>query len=252
MQKLRNQTTETTESLTKQGPYTIFDTKEFCRLRDALVCRLTLFNARRGGEASRMTLEELQDALNDKWIDKSKAEGITDEIGKRLLCETKVAYIRASKVAKLVPVLLPQDCFKALKIISDSDVRKSAGVHPSNDFAFPNTKLSLSHVTGWDCVDRLCREAKLDKNINATGMRHYIATEYALLDVSQSDRELFYKHMGHSESMNEHIYQCPPAVKNIINESEFSKIQIIIKTSKVRFQQYYETKYIEKCYRGSQ
>lgn len=45
-----------------------------------------------------MTLEELQDALNDKWID--KAEGITDEIGKRLLCETKVAYIRASKVAK--------------------------------------------------------------------------------------------------------------------------------------------------------
>lgn len=120
-------------------------------------------------------------------------------------------------MAKLVPVLLPQDCFKALKIISDSDVRKSAGVHPSNDFAFPNTKLSLSHVTGWDCVDRLCREAKLDKNINATGMRHYIATEYALLDVSQSDRELFYKHMGHSESMNEHIYQCPPAVREIIN-----------------------------------
>lgn len=90
MQKLRNQTTETIESLTKQGPYTIFDTKEFCRLRDALVCRLTLFNARRGGEASRMTLEELQDALNDKWIDKSKAEGITDEIGKRLLCKLRL------------------------------------------------------------------------------------------------------------------------------------------------------------------
>lgn len=48
-------------------------------------------------------------------------------------------------------------------------------------------------------------------------MRHYIATEYALLDVSQSDRELFYKHMGHSESMNEHIYHCPPAVREIIN-----------------------------------
>lgn len=48
IQKLRNQTTETIESLTKQGPYTILDTKEFCRLRDAFVCRLTLFNARRG------------------------------------------------------------------------------------------------------------------------------------------------------------------------------------------------------------
>lgn len=52
--------------------------------------------------------------------------------------------------------------------------------------------------------------------MNATSMRHYVATEYALLDVSARDRE-FYKHMGHSESINENIYQYPPAVREIIH-----------------------------------
>lgn len=56
IQKLRNQTKETIASLTEQGPYTIFDFKEFCTLRDALVYNLTLCNARTDGGASSMTL----------------------------------------------------------------------------------------------------------------------------------------------------------------------------------------------------
>lgn len=56
IQKLRNQTTETIASLTEQGPYYIFDCKEFCTLRDALVYKLTLFNARTDEVASSMTL----------------------------------------------------------------------------------------------------------------------------------------------------------------------------------------------------
>jgi len=32
---------------------------------------------------------------------------------------------------------------------------------------------------------------------------------YAAMDVSDSDRHYFYKHMGHSEGINQHIYQAP-------------------------------------------
>lgn len=56
VQKLKNQTTETIASLTEQGPYTIFNFKEFCTLRDALVYNLILYNARTDGGASSMTL----------------------------------------------------------------------------------------------------------------------------------------------------------------------------------------------------
>lgn len=40
----------------------------FAKLRDLLVSRLTLFNARRGGEPARMTIQEWKDAENNSWI----------------------------------------------------------------------------------------------------------------------------------------------------------------------------------------
>ena len=212
--KLRDCTKSTIQDLTGDG-FCLLENADFCKLRDALVCRLTLFNARRGGEPSRMVLSELTDAMEDKWIDQCRMEFVKDDIEKKLLCDTKVAYLHASKIAKLVPVLIPKDCWKALNVLVDTEVRKVAGVHTHNDFVFPNTKNSMGHVIGWDCVDRMSQEAGLEGRLNATGMRHFIATEYALLDVAPRDRELFYKHMGHSEAINENIYQCPPAVREI-------------------------------------
>nr|XP_022289687.1 uncharacterized protein LOC111101473 isoform X1 [Crassostrea virginica] len=212
--KLRDCTKSTIQDLTGDS-FCLLENADFCKLRDALVCRLTLFNARRGGEPSRMVLSELTDALEDKWIDQCRMEFVKDDIEKKLLCDTKVAYLHASKIAKLVPVLIPKDCWKALNVLVDTEVRRVAGVHTHNDFVFPNTKNSMGHVIGWDCVDRMSQEAGLEGRLNATGMRHFIATEYALLDVAPRDRELFYKHMGHSEAINENIYQCPPAVREI-------------------------------------
>ena len=55
-------------------------------------------------------------------------------------------------------------------------------------------------------------------------MRHYWSTKYAQQDVSAADRELFYKHLGHSSSMNEHVYQVPPAIKTITTVGKFMNI----------------------------
>lgn len=187
---------------------------DFCRLRDALVCRLTLYNGRRGGETCRMRLTEFKDALEDKWVDQRKIQEFS-EMDKMLLRESKIAYIRASKLAKLVPVIIPNDCWHALSLLSRTDARQDAGVNPQNEFLFPNTQNSMNHVIGFDCIARICEEAGLEKHLNATSMRHYVATEYALEDASKADRELFYKHMGHSEAINENVYQCPPALREI-------------------------------------
>jgi hypothetical protein len=101
------------------------------------------------------------------------------------------------------------------------DVRKSAGVNTNKNFVFPNTKTFMSHVVGWDCVNRMCREARLHHNVNATGMRHFAATEYVALDVAPNDRALSFKHMGHSEKINENVYQCPPAIQEITHIGRF-------------------------------
>ena len=43
-------TKETIETLSADAGYQILENNNYCQLRDTVVCRLTLFNARRGGE----------------------------------------------------------------------------------------------------------------------------------------------------------------------------------------------------------
>ena len=56
----------------------------------------------------------------------------------------------------------------------------------------------------------------MDHPETATKMRHRISTLYAGLDVSENDRELFYRHMGHSREINKNIYQTPLAEAEIL------------------------------------
>lgn len=56
---------------------------EYSLLRDLVVSRLTLFNARRGGEPSRLLLEEWNDALNDVWY--NNTETVDDPLEKSCL-----------------------------------------------------------------------------------------------------------------------------------------------------------------------
>ncbi|XP_078329658.1 uncharacterized protein LOC144624151 [Crassostrea virginica] len=212
-----NKLTQFSRQILQDASIVVNDNTSFCKIRDALVCRLTLYNARRGGETCRMKLSELSDAMTDKWLDRSVAETIKDEQERKRFDETKIAYIQASKLARLIPVQIPIDCWNALRIVSDIEVRAAAGVHPKNPFAFPNTKHSLGHVIGWDSMAKVCQQAGLEENINANDMRHFVATKFSQLDASPAVRDIFFKHMGHSETINENVYQCPPAVREIVH-----------------------------------
>jgi len=47
-------------------------------------------------------------------------------------------------------------------------------------------------------------------------MRHFASTMYASLDIPESKRTAFYKHMGHSKAVNEAIYQAPLAEQEVL------------------------------------
>lgn len=47
-------------------------------------------------------------------------------------------------------------------------------------------------------------------------MRHHVSTLYAGIEMSETDRQLFYKHMGHSGAINENVYQATGAEAEII------------------------------------
>ena len=214
--KLREHTQLVLEGYTKKKTeYNFWNATEYTKLRNYTCSRLTLFNARRGGEPARLLRKEWTDAMNNAWIDSNAVQAIDDPIERSLLGKLKVAYLAGKGSRQLVPLLIPNDCLAALELLNNPEVREQAGVNSKNLFVFPSLQLSLDHTNGWLCTKYVCENAGISCGITATQLRHRASTYYASLEVSQEERVLFYSHMGHSETTNMNIYQCPPAVHEI-------------------------------------
>ena len=204
--QLRRYTVDRIEAI-MNDTYLIWSTKVYCELRDLVVSRLTLFNARRGGEPARLTIKEWEDAAAGTWL-RSCHESES---------QMKITFEGGKGNNHLVSVLFPDDCCNALRKLSNPEIRRSVDINENNHYLFPATHSSDSHVSGWYAVSRVCRDAHLvepDK-ITATNMRHRASTLYAGLDVPEKDRRLFYKHMGHAMEINENVYQAPLAEATI-------------------------------------
>jgi hypothetical protein len=205
MEHLRNYTLERINILSK---ITKFGKSEFVELRNLVCSRITLFNARRGGEPSRLKVSQW---LNRRqWVDDAVISSL-DENERRLFKEMELVY-GTGKGNHLVSCIIPKDCVAAIECLVSPTIRETAGVLNENDFIFPSTS-STYHSGGWDSTNYVCQQAKISCSaINATNQRVRISTIYAALDVPQHERDYFYSHMGHSAQVNAGTYQRPLAV----------------------------------------
>ncbi|XP_011661625.2 uncharacterized protein LOC105437092 [Strongylocentrotus purpuratus] len=211
---IRNYTTETINDIV-MDEFKFIDKHKFVELRDCVVTRLTLFNARRGGEPSRLHVSHWKDAKNGVWLDQQQLNNL-DPIDRRLAQELKVGY-QTGKGKHLVPILFPKDTHIALDQLISEDVRSAASVREDNTYLFPTTGTSDGHVSGWHALDNVCEKVHLEnrRTITATKNRHRISVLFALADVPEAERGFIFKHLGHSAETNRNIYQAPLAVKEI-------------------------------------
>jgi hypothetical protein len=130
----------------------------------------------------------------------------------------KVLY-QTGKGNHLVPFIVPIDTFAALEKLCDAETRSKCGVAASNQYLFPSTQNSSDHVYGWYAVNKVSLQAGVSNPslLTATKMRHRISTLYAALDVPENKRQHFMRHMGHSATINETIYQVPQAESEIMH-----------------------------------
>ena len=198
--------------------FMVWDSRNFIMLRDLTVSRLTVFNARRGGEPSRLKLFEWQEAEDNQWIDTQRAEDMQDPIEKKLLSHLRVSYQTGKGNNHLVPILFPPDTIEAMRKLTSQEVRTSAGVKEDNLYVFPCVQGSSTHVTGWHALKNICSEAGIEGSarLTATKNRHRVSTLYAAMELPEHDRELFFRHMGHSSLVNQNIYQVPPAIAEVV------------------------------------
>ena len=148
--------TITEMNLMLDRPYGLWDDSLFVRLRNLIVCRDILFNARRSGEPARLTLSEWTDASHGAWIDPELTDKIEDPQQRLLLKDMKLAYQAGKGSRKLVPVLFPKDTLEPVsKLLIE---RTNCNIHPDNIYLFPNTQNSLDHGSGYQCLRVVVKE----------------------------------------------------------------------------------------------
>ena len=158
------------------------------------------------------------DAENGSWLDPKRLQVAATDMELTMFRNLKITYQGGKGNNHLVPVLIPEDVVGAMQILSSQSVRDMADIHPRNEYMFPHTQMSATHVNGWQAAQRVCIDAKVQhpEQLTATKMRHRISTLYAAMDVPTEERQYFYKHMGHSQKINENIYQAPLAEVEIL------------------------------------
>ena len=87
----------------------------------------------------------------------------------------------------------------------------------NNSYLFASTRHSEVHVSGWHALNNVCSKLHLKEpaKMKSTSNRHRVSTLFAALDLSKAERNHFYKHMEHSQAINQQIYQAPLAVVEV-------------------------------------
>lgn len=144
---------------------------EFTLLRDLVATRLTLFNVRRGGEATRLTLTEYLDAEKDSWINPQFASNL-DAADKLLVGSYKLAYMRGKR-ARLVPILIPEDVIAGIRKLVK--LRKQMEVPKDNQYVFAALRGSTEAAYGNTCMQRVCVDAGISEVDRVVGGKHRVS-----------------------------------------------------------------------------
>ena len=203
--------------------YKMWDLHDFVFMRNLIVSRLTIFNARRGGEPARLTLKEWKDAMDNVWINPQQVQQMEDPLERAMVDQYKLAYQAGKGSRKLVPILVPKDTILPLQKLVDA--RQEFEIPKSNPFVFPTTGGSDNHALGWHSIKKIVDiiHDQLEKPslLISDKFRHRVSTLFALLELPAEERSKFYRHMGHSESMNTNVYQCPHAIGEIVDVGRY-------------------------------
>ncbi|XP_065680452.1 uncharacterized protein LOC124806761 [Hydra vulgaris] len=169
-----------------------------------------------GGEPARLLLSQYNEAVGDEYIDIHRLHEFNEK-DQDLIKSVKIAYM-AGKGTHRVPVIILADTLRALSIISNINIRNKVNIPKNNPYLFACTRNSNSHTSGWNAIDSIVKTLPLKKteNFNATKNRHRLSSIFATLDLSTQDRDLWFKHIGHSEETNKSTYQIPLGMLDIV------------------------------------
>lgn len=130
------------------------------------------------------------------------------------------------KTGRGVPVILPNDVKGSLQYLSNSTVRKSAGIPPNNKYVFANAGAGVFRA--YDAIRDITQDPKaglqMPSLIRTSNMRKYTATMLQAMNTTDAERQWVIDHLGHTMNVHREHYR---QTSDLLERVEVAKILLI-------------------------
>lgn len=179
--------------------------QEWSWLQKLIVVRIITFNARRGGESTKVLKSDWFRC--DQWKRQEDIESLTDPVEKRMAIRLKVLCVKGKRKRR-VPIIFTEDLQHAISVLHEQ--REKMDINLANPYLFPRpTRGSVNAIRGWDAVNEVAKKAQLKKPelITSTKIRKHLATVLQLLDMDEGEFTWVTNHLGHSADVHRKWYR---------------------------------------------
>lgn len=169
----------------------------------SLLAQVIVFNKKREGEASRITLEMFLKADSGQ-VNKDIYETLSPV--EKMLSHRLTRMVTRGKRGRKVPVLFLDRTKASIDFMIE--LRDKVGVLKDNLFLFANIG-TTTNIRGCDCLRKFSIECKVDNPqlLRSTNLRKHVATLCQLLDLSNQKLEQVAKFMGHDIRVHCNYYR---------------------------------------------
>lgn len=120
--------------------------------------------------------------------------------------EDKIVRVIGKNSSTFVPILIGRNLVPIVSLFIDGNVRKTAGISPTNPYVFASRK-SDDCICGSNELNNIINELGIE-NLNATKMRHFVATHFNTTQtLTEDEQPLYYQQFGHRKAINEKDYK---------------------------------------------
>nr|XP_047143992.1 uncharacterized protein LOC124817685 [Hydra vulgaris] len=209
-----------------------FSNKDVKQLAKLTLTRVLTFNARRGGEVSKLKLLQWQGVEDGRWKRRTDIDSLDDPVEKILADRMQVCYIEGkNKKGKsknaLVPILFTSEMIDAIRLIVKH--RSYLDAHDNNPYVFAYGEFYLK---GWDTLQNITKSVsnlQQPRLITPTRTRKLLATMMQLLDMNNAELTWLTNHFGHTKDVHMNWYRKEDAT---IELTKVAKVLVAIDDGK--------------------
>lgn len=176
------------------------------QLAEVTLCRIILFNKRRSGEASRMTVDQYTSASD--WLNSSEEVKSSLTSTEKELCKRLHLVNITGKRGRNVPVIFTPETKEAVDVLLEH--RTDVGISKKNPYVFARLHGdSENAVRGSDVLRKLLSTLKLShpEAITSTNLRKYVATVCQVFNMSEVETDWLARHLGHDIRIHRNFYR---------------------------------------------